>query len=137
MPNIPYSTGTWTPTVAGSAGTPTFDHQFGTWTRIGNILHFTATLTIHPDTATGTAQFSLPIDPEQTLHHALNEIMKFEVCIASGTATNMQLMFWHTSFGANAQCTSAAAVFNGTYQQIENLADGEVVHYSGTIHLNE
>jgi hypothetical protein len=50
-----YEVGTWTPTVEGStsAGTGTYAGQLGRYTKIGNIVHFSAWINVSGHTGTG------------------------------------------------------------------------------------
>lgn len=50
-----YEEGTWTPTVEGStsAGTGTYSGQLGRYTKIGNIVHFSAWINVSGHTGTG------------------------------------------------------------------------------------
>lgn len=50
-----YEIGTWTPTVEGStsAGTGTYSGQLGRYTKIGNIVHFSAWINVSGHTGTG------------------------------------------------------------------------------------
>lgn len=57
-----YEEGTWTPTALGatSAGTTTYAAQFGSYTKVGNVVHATFNLTYSATTGSGDLQISLP-----------------------------------------------------------------------------
>lgn len=69
-----YATGTWTPTYSGAstAGTTTYTTQVGSYTRIGNMVAFTAYVAWTAATGTGVAQISLPFTTQNTTNLRLS-----------------------------------------------------------------
>lgn len=65
-----YDQGTWSPVITGSTGNPTITYtlQSGQYTRIGNVVFFSFSVTINTISGgSGNAEFSLPLTVGATL----------------------------------------------------------------------
>ncbi len=91
-----YATGTWTPTVIGSAtaGTTTYTTQVGFYIRVFNMVYVEATLVITGATGTGNASFgALPFTVKNTANYQPIGTFSLASATWTWTGTGTQLNF--------------------------------------------
>lgn len=123
-----YEEGTWTPTALGAttAGTTTYAAQFGTYTKIGNIVHATFNVGYSATTGTGDLIISLPFAMKtqtglratgsvQTSQYNLSAAAGSLSCYTSSGSSNMNIYLSADDVAWQVQpITNETATFIGT-----------------------
>lgn len=110
-----YATGVYTPTYLGGStpGTTTYSVQQGSYTRIGNVVFFTATVVWTNATGTGDARISLPFTAANVTNQNFSGSVRLvNVTFASGSPqmqiTSNTAYFIMVSPATNAAGTTVA-----------------------------
>jgi len=126
-----YEEGTWSPTVEGTstAGTVTYSSRFGKYTKVGNVVTFSAYIGWSAGTGTGNLQIaSFPFAPTGTTYPAITIIandltltaLNFAVAYISDSTTAALIQQCPTGGGAKTNVAYDAAVSElflaGVYQ---------------------
>lgn len=119
-----YSEGTFSPTVAGATtgGTGTYTNQYGKYTKIGNIVHFTLSVAWSAHTGAGAIlvgnlPFAASPDNNQTINAAISSV---------SAATTSARLFMRNMNGSNvAQLVFFDGAAANSYPQL-NTAGGSV-----------
>lgn len=119
-----YSEGTFSPTVAGgtTGGTGTYTNQYGKYTKIGNIVHFTLSVAWSAHTGAGAIlinglPFAASADNNQTINAAISSV--------SASTTSARLFMRNINGSTVAQMIFFDGAAATSYPQI-NSAGGSV-----------
>lgn len=107
-----YDTGTWTPSIGGTA---TYTTQVGTWTRIGRLVFIRGHLTINSvGSGSGTTVSGLPFTSNSNL-------TPLSIGLFTSIATSL------TSLMAYIPSAGATVIFTGTASAVVSATDGVTV----------
>ena len=102
-----YEEGTWTPTFSSSGATFTYNHQSGTYTKVGDTVHVWFYITLHPSIApsgTGTNSITIP------LPFTASGVTRYEAGVAFGMIYKVNLTDTATLLGKVYQSTNYIAL---------------------------
>ena len=121
-----YEEGTFTPTLIGTttAGTASYSHQNGKYTKIGNVVHFTIYLSYSSHTGTGNINITgLPFttDAQITIFSLANDNLSFTgnppfAYATNGTTIDIRSPVNGGASAAIAMDATAALYVNGVYK---------------------
>lgn len=129
-----YEEGTWTPTINSGITSPTYSAQFGTYTKIGNVVTFSLRIDVSGGTRNGNIlNFTLPFVAKTMSNNTGSASWAYVSSgVISSTTTNLPTLYVNSNANSIGCYRSDGATFLGT-----DLASTTPAFYLGGSYFTE